>query len=145
VNDTLGHHAGDLLLQKVSTIFTGRVRTSDTVARTGGDEFSVILEGAADQAIASQTADALLKQLNEPMEVNGRMVWVGASVGVAVFPDDANDMESLCIAADLRMYNQKSTVRETARQPEAGGIRPYPLSEDPLASDFRLASGRFHV
>jgi diguanylate cyclase (GGDEF)-like protein len=145
VNDTLGHHAGDLLLQKVSTIFTGRVRTSDTVARTGGDEFSVILEGAADQAIASQTADALLKQLNEPMEVNGRMVWVGASVGVAVFPDDASDMESLCIAADLRMYNQKSTVRETARQPEAGGIRPYPLSEDPLASDFRLASGRFHV
>ncbi|HTB96661.1 MAG TPA: GGDEF domain-containing protein [Terracidiphilus sp.] len=143
VNDTLGHHAGDQLLQKVGAIFTNRVRITDTVARTGGDEFSVILEGTEDQASASHVAESLIQQLHEPLEVNGRMIWVGASVGVAVFPDDAGDMESLCIAADLRMYDQKGGG--APRPTGTGGLRPYPPPDDALPSEFRLASERFHA
>ena len=108
VNDTLGHHAGDVLLQQVGSIFTSRVRLTDTVARTGGDEFSIILEDAGSALYANQVAGFLLQLLNEPLKVEERTVWVGASIGVAVFPDDATNMEELCIAADLRMYHDKN-------------------------------------
>lgn len=113
VNDTLGHHAGDLILRQVGEMFTSRVRRSDTVARTGGDEFCLILEEPTDRAQAKQVARSLMMQLNQPQEVNGTTVWVGASVGIAVFPDDATEIESLCIAADLRMYGEK---RRTGKQ-----------------------------
>jgi diguanylate cyclase (GGDEF)-like protein len=143
VNDTLGHHAGDLLLQQVGAIFTGRVRTSDTVARTGGDEFSVILEEATDSASALEVAQSLLRHLNEPLNVEGRNVRVGASIGVALFPDDASDMEALCIAADLRMYDEKNGAREIRKLPTPGKILPHSSLEDPFTADFRVAPGRF--
>ena len=107
VNDTLGHHAGDMILQQVGTIFSSRLRRSDTVARTGGDEFCVILEEPTNRAQAKQVAHSLMMQLNQPRQIDGQTIWVGASVGIAVFPDDAEDIESLCIAADLRMYGDK--------------------------------------
>lgn len=111
VNDTLGHHVGDLLLQHVAGVFSARVRCSDTVARTGGDEFSIILENQHDADRAEQVAEQLLDQLNSPLHVAGRMVRVGASVGVALYPDDAEDMDTLRIAADLRMYSNKHMHR----------------------------------
>ncbi len=107
VNDTLGHHIGDLLLQHVASVFEVRVRRSDTIARTGGDEFSIILEEPASRAEAETVSLSLLQMLREPVQLEGHSVQVGASIGVAVFPDDAHDMESLCIAADLRMYDEK--------------------------------------
>lgn len=107
VNDTLGHHAGDLVLQDVSQLFTRRIRRSDTVARTGGDEFAIILESPISPTEARRVAGILLDMLHQPMRVKDRDICVGASVGVAVFPDDALDMESLCITADLRMYDEK--------------------------------------
>lgn len=107
VNDTLGHHAGDTILRQVGAIFSSRVRRSDTVARTGGDEFCVILEEPTNRAQARQVAHSLMLQLNQPQQVESHTVWVGASVGIAIFPDDAADIESLCIAADLRMYGDK--------------------------------------
>jgi diguanylate cyclase (GGDEF)-like protein len=107
VNDTLGHHAGDSLLQQVGELFTGRVRHSDTVARTGGDEFSLILEDTFSSQNAESVAHSLMQRLNEPLKVENRLFRVGASIGIAVFPDDGNDLESLCIAADLRMYKEK--------------------------------------
>lgn len=107
VNDTLGHHVGDLLLQKVAELFNGRVRKSDTVARTGGDEFAVILEGPTSRAEARNVGHTLLSLLHEPFTLEGHPVSVGASMGVAMFPDDAQDMEHLCIEADLRMYDDK--------------------------------------
>jgi diguanylate cyclase (GGDEF)-like protein len=107
VNDTLGHHAGDLLLQRVAKIFSGRVRRSDTVARTGGDEFSVILEGPTNATEALHVGHLLQEMLREPVQLENRTVQIGASLGMAIFPDDARDMESLCIAADLRMYDNK--------------------------------------
>jgi diguanylate cyclase (GGDEF)-like protein len=107
VNDTLGHHVGDQLLQHVGAILAGRVRRSDTVARTGGDEFSVILEEPTSRADAEYVAHSLLRLLKEPLKLGDKTVRIGASVGIAVFPEDAADMESLCIAADLRMYDAK--------------------------------------
>lgn len=107
VNDTLGHHAGDLLLQKVAQLFGGRVRRSDTVARTGGDEFAVVLESPIDLKEATKVGRSLLDMLTEPVALDNQMVKVGASLGVAIFPDDAEDLEALCIKADLRMYDEK--------------------------------------
>jgi len=120
VNDTLGHHAGDQVLQQVAAIFLARVRRSDTVARTGGDEFSLILEEPTSRENANQVGQSLQQLLNEPLQLGGHEVRVGASVGIAVFPEDAQDMESLCVAADLRMYDSKykaeSTTEEAARE-----------------------------
>jgi diguanylate cyclase (GGDEF)-like protein len=107
VNDTLGHHIGDLLLERVGSICTGRVRRSDTVARTGGDEFSVILEEPTSRADAELVSRSLIQLLEEPLQLDDHTVRIGASVGIAIFPDDAAEMESLCIAADLRMYENK--------------------------------------
>jgi diguanylate cyclase len=111
VNDSVGHHVGDELLKRVGNLFLGRVRRSDTVARTGGDEFSVILEEPMSRADATRVGRSLSQLLESPFEVNGHTVRVGASVGIAVFPDDANDAESLCIAADLRMYAGKQATK----------------------------------
>jgi diguanylate cyclase len=130
VNDSLGHHAGDLLLRKVSEMFSSRVRRSDTVARTGGDEFSLILEEPTNRSNAKLVAKSLMEMLREPMQVGDHLVQVGASIGVSVFPDDAADIEALCIAADLRMYDTKNESRDAAierlpvrseRAPEARG------------------------
>jgi diguanylate cyclase len=107
VNDTLGHHVGDLLLQSVARVFNARIRRSDTVARTGGDEFSVILEGPTNTAEALLVGRSLQELLKEPMELENRTVRTGASFGIAIFPDDAADLEGLCIAADQRMYENK--------------------------------------
>ena len=107
VNDTMGHHAGDLLLQNVAALFSGRVRRSDTVARTGGDEFAVILDSPTSFEEAALVGCSLLALLNEPMPIKDRMIRVGASLGIAVYPVDGDDIESLCIKADLRMYDDK--------------------------------------
>jgi diguanylate cyclase (GGDEF)-like protein len=107
VNDTAGHHIGDELLKCISDLFRGRVRRSDTVARTGGDEFSVILEEPTTREDALRVSQTLVRLLDRSFELRGHTVTVGASVGVAIFPDDAQDAESLCIAADLRMYADK--------------------------------------
>lgn len=109
VNDTMGHHVGDVVLQRVATIFSGRVRKSDTVARTGGDEFSVVLEAPTTGAEAIHVGRSLQELLKDPMSLEDRTVKVGASFGVAVFPEDAAEIEPLCIAADLRMYENKRT------------------------------------
>jgi diguanylate cyclase len=136
VNDTLGHHAGDQLLQQVGMLFVGRVRNCDTVARTGGDEFSVILEDTANVESAHQVAQSLLVHLNEPLEIAGRMVRVGASIGVAVYPDDGEAMEPLCIAADMRMYGEKNIARQRLVAPIK--IPPHAVLGDVIQPDLQL-------
>lgn len=110
VNDTLGHHVGDQLLQHVGSLFAARVRRSDTVARTGGDEFSVVLEEPTSREEAVHVGESLLQLLEDPIQLGQHSVSIGASVGVAIFPEDAHSMEHLCIAADLRMYDCKHGV-----------------------------------
>ena len=107
VNDSLGHHVGDMLLSRVGDLFSGRVRRSDTVARTGGDEFSIILEGPTSREDAEFVSQSLIQLLKEPLNLGNHAVRIGASVSVAVFPEDASNLEALCIAADLRMYDSK--------------------------------------
>jgi diguanylate cyclase (GGDEF)-like protein len=125
VNDTFGHHVGDLVLQRVAEIFSSRVRRSDTVARTGGDEFTIILEEPTSPSAAKQVASSLMHLLDQPLLIGQHTVQIGASVGIAIFPEDARDMESLCIAADLRMYNIKH-----------GASEGKPISEFPAQGPF---------
>jgi diguanylate cyclase (GGDEF)-like protein len=123
VNDSFGHHIGDLLLQRAGAIFTGRVRRSDTVARTGGDEFSIVLEEPVSRTEAMHVSHALLELLGEPMLLgDDSLVRISASIGIAVYPEEAGDMESLCIAADRKMYEEKmkrSAESNPQKQPAA--------------------------
>jgi diguanylate cyclase (GGDEF)-like protein len=120
VNDSVGHHIGDLLLQRVGSLFLARMRRSDTVARTGGDEFCIILEDPTSRADASRVGDALIQLLREPLEVENHRFAVGASVGIAVYPDDAATAETLRIAADRSMYADKSVSRRGVAEPMGG-------------------------
>ncbi len=127
VNDTVGHHIGDLLLKRVGEVFAGRVRRSDTVARTGGDEFSVILEEPTNREEAERVGHSLAQLLDNPFQLEGHTVRVGATVGIAVFPQDAPDAESLCIAADLRMYDGKRVSRDSGpvESPRSFSLEPF--------------------
>ena len=107
VNDTVGHHAGDQLLQAVGKRLPGTVRGDDLVARLGGDEFAILLCHDPDEQRATMIAERIFDRLCEPYEIDGRPLVIGASVGVAVFPDDAADIESLMRAADAAMYRAK--------------------------------------
>jgi diguanylate cyclase (GGDEF)-like protein len=124
VNDSLGHHVGDLVLQRAGSIFSSRVRRSDTVARTGGDEFSIILEEPTCREEALHVGQSLLELLNEPQKLGEHSVRIGASIGIAVFPMDASDAETLCIQADLRMYDAKHSTGGLGDESAQGGSQP---------------------
>lgn len=108
INDSLGHHIGDELLRAVGVIFANRLRRSDTVARTGGDEFALILEEPVTRVDAERVAQELADLIEKPIEVEGHSICIGASIGVAFYPDDGVTEEAICIAADLRMYDMKN-------------------------------------
>jgi len=107
INDSLGHDAGDRLLQAVAQRILQTSRTSDTVARLGGDEFGVLLEGVATAAEARRVADALIESLGMPFSLDGREVRVTASVGVAFSAADTT-AKALLSNADLAMYHAKA-------------------------------------
>jgi diguanylate cyclase len=130
VNDTVGHHIGDMVLKRAGEVFLSRVRRTDTVARTGGDEFSIILEEPTSRNDADCVSLALIQLLDEPVELDGHIVRVGASVGIAVYPEDATTGEALCIAADRRMYTEKYASREEASaRIEPAFVRPFAILE----------------
>ncbi|WP_250655289.1 EAL domain-containing protein [Alkalimarinus coralli] len=108
VNDSLGHKYGDLVLQHVAKSFSGIVREEDTVSRLGGDEFTVVLRGmpGIDQII--DIATLFINKLAEPIELMGNQVIVGTSIGIAVYPQDANDADTLMRNADMAMYHAKA-------------------------------------
>jgi diguanylate cyclase (GGDEF)-like protein/PAS domain S-box-containing protein len=112
VNDTLGHSVGDGVLRLVSSRLAGCLRESDTLARRGGDEFLAILPDT-DQRGAALVAQKLVDALRTPLDAAGSEVLVTASVGVAMFPDNGGDRETLLKAADLAMYGAKETGRDT--------------------------------
>lgn len=107
VNDQFGHRCGDVVLQVTSSRLVQSVRESDTVARMGGDEFLVLLSSVGAQA-AQTMATVLRDALQRAIEIEGRLVTVGASVGVAVYPADGVDVTALVSAADQAMYRVKS-------------------------------------
>jgi diguanylate cyclase (GGDEF)-like protein/PAS domain S-box-containing protein len=109
VNDTLGHHHGDLLLQQVAERLHGSLRGSDTVARLGGDEFAVLLPQIAGVQEATVVADKLSAAIEAPFAVDGLSLDVDVSIGVAVYPDHASDPNELLQRADVAMYAAKAT------------------------------------
>jgi diguanylate cyclase (GGDEF)-like protein len=111
VNDTYGHALGDGLLRRIASQLRGHVRQADLVGRLGGDEFVVALQGLRDPEGSAQVAEKLLEVLNEPQEVAGRHVDVGASIGVALFPHDGDDVKALIKSADHAMYQVKQAGR----------------------------------
>jgi diguanylate cyclase (GGDEF)-like protein/PAS domain S-box-containing protein len=106
INDSLGHRTGDQVLQTVASRLVGVLRPSDTVARFGGDEFTVLLEQVADVAEAAQTAERILRALQLPMVAGERDVVITASVGIAV-AEPGNAPADLLAAADIAMYQAK--------------------------------------
>jgi diguanylate cyclase (GGDEF)-like protein len=107
VNDTLGHAAGDRLLQDVAERLASCVRDGDTVARLGGDEFVVILLGLRDSEDAALVADKMVARLCAPCQIDGAELHVTPSIGIAIFPDDGVDSDRLLRNADTAMYHAK--------------------------------------
>ncbi|PMQ15489.1 Cyclic di-GMP phosphodiesterase Gmr [Janthinobacterium sp. AD80] len=135
VNDALGHHVGDALLQSVSARLLQLVREGDTVSRLGGDEFVVILNGIGDAAYIGALLDTrLIPAMREPYQVEGHELHVSCSVGVAIYPDHGNDMDTLMRHADAAMYQAKSGGRDHARmftpQMEAQQLQQLHLESD---------------
>ncbi|MCU1589727.1 MAG: diguanylate cyclase, partial [Frankiales bacterium] len=108
INDTLGHAAGDFLLERVADRLRSLSRPGDLVARLGGDEFAVLLTGLESAADAEPAAEGVLRLLSEPVEHEGLRLSVEASVGVACYPADAQDADELLRRADVAMYQAKS-------------------------------------
>lgn len=115
VNDTLGHAAGDELLQIVADRLTGALRESDTVARLGGDEFAVLVIDLDHPSGASKLAQRLISILNEPIRLGSKDVICGGSIGIAMAPDDSCDPNELFRLADLALYAAKEEQRGTFR------------------------------
>jgi len=107
VNDTLGHHQGDLLLQTVANRLSEAARASDTVARLGGDEFAVLLPEVTSPDNLAAVAERMLEHLQRPAELDGVTVDVRASVGGSVYPDFSADADELLQHADIAMYEAK--------------------------------------
>jgi diguanylate cyclase (GGDEF)-like protein len=113
INDTLGHAAGDLLLSGVARRLCGVTREVDTVARTGGDEFLILISDTRDQADLGALAAKIGKSLCEPFAVNGAEVHTSASIGISVYPEDGKDVDALVARADEAMYFAKQRGRNS--------------------------------
>ena len=111
VNDNLGHAAGDLLLKEVAKRLKAVLRLNDTVARLGGDEFTVIAQSITSADQARMVAEKILEQLNTPFYLEGQKAMISGSIGITLFPDDADSTETLLKNADQAMY----TVKEAGR------------------------------
>lgn len=113
INDTAGHHIGDLLLQSVGRRLTHTLREEDTVARLGGDEFMILLPEIKQALSSFRVADKIVSAFKEPFICEGNELSTSASIGIAVYPDDGEDMDTLMKHADTAMYQAKSTGRNT--------------------------------
>ncbi len=111
VNDTLGHGAGDQVLQAVARRLKATVRERDTIARMGGDEFAIVQRFIQHPMEAATLAGRVIAAVNEPYEIGGQTVIIGASVGIAVGPTDGTDPDKLVRNADLALYRAKGAGR----------------------------------
>ncbi|MDK9724939.1 MAG: EAL domain-containing protein [Sterolibacteriaceae bacterium MAG5] len=146
INDTLGHQVGDLLLIEVARRLVACVRATDTVVRLGGDEFVVLVEDVADHQDVAAIARKIHASLGEPVHIDGRALHAPPSIGIALYPEDGADIETLMQNADTAMYQVKSAGRNawtfyTPRMNDAVQERMR------LESDLRraLADGEFRL
>lgn len=138
INDTYGHEAGDELLKEVARRLSGSIRKGDIAGRLGGDEFMVILPQVNDAISAAAIAEHLLARLNKPHRVGNVELAVTPSIGVAVFPDGGDDLDTLIRKADRAMYAAKEQGRSRVQvfTPEMAR-----RAEDALALENRLKAG----
>lgn len=122
VNDLYGHDIGDRLLQEVSARMLGCIRESDTLARFGGDEFMVILSQRDQQQaslnarqVSRQVAEKIRHALQQPFKIDNFNLKISCSLGISLYPDDAQDKETLIKNADLAMYYAKSSGRNNVK------------------------------
>ncbi|MHB0985065.1 MAG: putative bifunctional diguanylate cyclase/phosphodiesterase [Sulfuricella sp.] len=111
VNDTLGHVIGDSLLKKVASRLKGCLREGDTLARQGGDEFTLLLPQVDDREDAMRTAEKMIKSFDAPIQVDEHELYVTISIGIALYPLDGESMDSLIKNADIAMYDSKAKGR----------------------------------
>jgi diguanylate cyclase (GGDEF)-like protein len=133
VNDTYGHLFGDEVLKIAAKRLTGCVRSADTLARYGGDEFAVLVEGIVDAEELTHLARRLLAALEPPLDLGGRKVPVSASIGIARFPDAGTTSARLLRSADLAMYAAKASGKS--------GFRVFEPKLGPRQIDPALAEG----
>ena len=107
INDTMGHHSGDLVLQAVAARLRSALRQSDTVARLGGDEFAMVLPGIGDKDTAIKAAQKILNAVQMPISLEGRSLDIGASLGIVMYPDQGEETGLLLQRADVAMYAAK--------------------------------------
>ncbi|MDA8092675.1 MAG: EAL domain-containing protein [Betaproteobacteria bacterium] len=115
INDSLGHPVGDALLKAVATRLGESMRAPDTLARLGGDEFLIVLSDVRDAETITGMADAILERLAKPFDIEGQELTTSLSLGIAVYPDDGKDFETLLRKADTAMYHAKEAGKNTYR------------------------------
>ncbi len=111
INDRFGHGVGDIVLMQVAERLRSTLRTSDSVCRLGGDEFVILLESTDTLEGATWVAQKAIESLNEPIEANDHICFIGASIGISVFPKDCDDAETMLRHADIAMYEAKKKGR----------------------------------
>ncbi|MDC7220777.1 MAG: EAL domain-containing protein [Spirochaetales bacterium] len=131
INDSLGHAVGDKVLQEISTRLSSRIRMSDTLARSGGDEFLLLLEDFKSTKDVTSVCESFLEELGKPLLIEGNELYVTASIGASIYPSDAQDEKELIQSADAAMYEAKKLGRNT-----------YQLSNEELRVQ---VSQRFHL
>ena len=138
VNDTLGHRAGDVVVQAIAQRLLACGRAIDTVARLGGDEFAILMPNEAVLTQIEGAAQHMLKIIAAPLSVDGQPTHVTASIGIAVFPNDGSEVSALVSAADLAMYQAKADGRNCARFFNAR-LKERVLTRRALESEIRRA------
>ena len=111
INDSLGHNAGDVLLQNMAERLRSAVRDGDTVARMGGDEFILVLDDQHNEDVVFRAMQRIVAKVNEPMTLDGRELFVTCSAGISLHPQDGTDVETLLKNADAAMYRAKENGR----------------------------------
>jgi len=115
INDTLGHRIGDLLLRHAADRMSLVLRDCDTIARLGGDEFTIFTQNIIDAENAGQVAHKLLNMFETPFTIEGQEIYITCSIGIALFPADAEIIDDLLMHADIAMYHAKSDGKNTFR------------------------------
>ncbi|MGQ0578231.1 MAG: EAL domain-containing protein [Betaproteobacteria bacterium] len=145
INDSLGHAAGDRVLKTIAERLKGFLREIDTIARLGGDEFTVIIEGVNDAAQVSAVAEKIRAALSDPIVIEGRDMLVSASVGITLYPRDAEDIEHLVKNADIAMYHAKNRGGWQQFQFYDEGMAPFAAERLEMEAKLKraLAKGEF--
>ena len=141
INDSLGHDIGDLLLKAVAQRLTASLRAADTVARQGGDEFIVVLPGLMSVEAAETVTQKLLAQIIAPYQIQGQALYIGVSIGVAIFPDDGEDSDTLLKNGDIAMYQAKE-AGGNARRFFAQQMNQKIVEKQTLSTDLHQALAR---